>query len=81
MRWLQFQTQISGKQSFIQSVMGNMELLRLYKKMSRQAWKIQTLSLLASISTVDLYSELDWTRPTSSSTKVTEDPHLSRDLS
>lgn len=41
--------------------------------MSRQAWKIQTLLLLASISTVYLYSELFWTRPISSSTKVTED--------
>lgn len=48
--------------------------------MSRQAWKIQTLLLLANISTVDLYSELFWTRPISSSTKVTEDPRLSRDL-
>lgn len=48
--------------------------------MSRSAWKIQTLLLLASISTVDLYSELFWTRLTSSSTKVPEDPHLSRDF-
>lgn len=49
--------------------------------MSRQAWKIQTLLLLATLHTFDLNSERCWTRQTSSSSiKVIEDPHLSRNL-
>lgn len=61
MRWLQFQTQISGRQSFIQSVMGNMELLRLYKKWADRHGKSKLFRGLQAFPL--LICTVSWTGP------------------